>query len=114
MEDNSFFSIDRLVEFGLGLSVARQMVDVMYNTIQNAVIPGAAMPQQNRLNNLYCGIDGKSTGPYTETEFMQLIAQKKVSKDTLVWKPGMSNWQTVENTPSVLRLIALTPPPMPK
>ena len=53
MEDNSFFSIDRLVEFGLGLSVARQMVDVMNNTIQNAVIPGAAMPQQNRQSVLW-------------------------------------------------------------
>lgn len=114
MDDNSFFSIDRLVEFGLGLSVAKQMVDVMNNTIHNTVVPGSTMPQQSRIDNLFCGIDGKATGPYTVSEFMQLIAQKKVTKDTLVWRPGMSNWQSVENTPSVLRLIALTPPPMPK
>lgn len=114
MDDNSFFLVDRLVEFGLGLSVAKHMVDVMNNTINNTIVPGSTIPQQSRIDNLYCGINGIATGPYTESEFMQLITQKKVTKDTLVWKPGMSNWQPVEDTPSVLKLITLTPPPMPK
>lgn len=29
MDDNSFFSIDRLVEFGVGMAVANQMVRTM-------------------------------------------------------------------------------------
>ena len=29
MDDNSFFSMDRLIEFGLGMGVAQQMINVM-------------------------------------------------------------------------------------
>lgn len=109
--ENSFYSIDRLVEFGMGLAVAQQMVRTMNDSMQNMYVPGAMNTMQQPINNIYHVImDGKQSGPYTESELSRLIAAKKVTKDTYIWKPSMKDWQKAENIPDVLRLVALTPP----
>lgn len=109
--ENSFFSMDRLVEFGLSLAVAQQMVNTMNQAMQNMYVPGAMNPMQQPASQTYYAIlDDKQSGPYSEQELSRLIADKKVTKDTYVWRPGMIDWQKVENVPDVLKLVALTPP----
>ena len=46
MDSNSFFSIDRLVEFGMSLAVAQQMTQMMNQTMQSMYVPGAMNPMQ--------------------------------------------------------------------
>lgn len=43
----------------------------------------------------------------------RLILEKKIVKETYVWKLGMLQWDLEENIEEVLRLVALTPPPVP-
>ncbi|WHY78134.1 DUF4339 domain-containing protein [Neobacillus sp. WH10] len=62
----------------------------------------------------YAILVGKPEGPYSLTEFSQLIAEKKFVKETNIWKPGMRQWNLVENVDEVLRLVALSPPPIPQ
>ncbi len=115
MNENSFFSIDRLVEFGIGMAIAQQMVQVMNESMKQMYIPGAIntipMPQTQPF---YVIIDGQSTGPLTESDFARLASEKKITKDSFAWIPGMIGWQPIEQIPSILRIIALTPPPIPK
>lgn len=113
--ENSFYSIDRLIEFGMGIAVAQQMVQAMNKAMQNMYVPGVMNPMQQTVSSIYhVIIDGKQIGPYSEGELSRLIANKKVTKDTYIWKPGMKDWQTAENIPDVLRLVALTPPSFPE
>lgn len=113
MDNNSFFSLDRLVEFGLGMSVARQMVNVMNESMQTMYVPGVQNEMQPASSKIYyVAIDGNSVGPLNDSELMQLIAQKKINKSTLVWMPGMSCWKAIENVPEVLKVVALIPPPL--
>tara|TARA_B110000908_G_C10037430_1_gene350198 strand:+ start:67 stop:255 length:189 start_codon:yes stop_codon:yes gene_type:complete len=56
-------------------------------------------------------IEGKQAGPFSEKELTRLIADKKVVKETYVWMPSLSSWKMVEQVPTVLRLVALAPPP---
>ena len=115
MNDNNFFSIDRLLEFGMGMSMAQQMVKVMNETMQTMYVPGSpqniAAPQSL---SIYAAIDGKSVGPMTELEFSALVSEQKVTKDSLVWTPGMLGWKPLQEVPSILKIIALAPPPLPK
>ena len=113
MDHNSFFSIDRLVEFGLGIGIARQMVNVMNESMRTMYVPGSiqSMPQPTH-SVYYVAIDGKAVGPMNDSELSQLITQKKINKDTLAWVPGMTAWQPIEKIPSILKVIALTPPPL--
>jgi hypothetical protein len=114
-DENSFYSIDRLVEFGMGMAVARQMVQSMNQIMRDMNVPGAGnpMPQPAAASRVYYAVlEGKSAGPFSETELARLINDKKVSKETYVWHPGISGWKTAENIPEILRLVALTPPPI--
>lgn len=115
MNNDNFFSIDRLVEFGLGIGVAQQMVNSMNHALQNTYIPGTMNPMtgtpQKPPNAFFVILDGKQAGPFSEEELTRLISQGSVDKTTYVWKAGMPNWEHCENVPEVLRLVALCPPP---
>ena len=114
MDNESFYSIDRLVEFVMGMAMAQQMVKVMNETMQAMYVPGApntiSAPQAL---SIYVGIDGKPIGPLNESEFTKMVSDKKVTCSTLVWMPGMIGWKPIDQVPDALRIIALAPPPIP-
>ena len=113
MDNNDFFSLDRLLEFGLGMGMAQQMINVMNQSMKSMYIPGSIQSMPQSIANIYyVAVDGHQTGPLRETELMELIKDKKVSKDSLAWMPGMATWQPIEQVPAILKLIALTPPPL--
>jgi hypothetical protein len=112
MNDDSFFSINRLVEFGMSLAVAQQMVQTINNAMTNMHVPGAMNPIQSSPQQFYYAmIEGNQAGPFSEQELSRLISEKKVVKETYIWKPGLVKWEIAEKLPEVLKLVALSPPP---
>jgi len=111
MNDDNFFSINRLVEFGLGMAVAKQMTESMNQSLRNTHIPGLQTAQLDIPQHYHIILDGKTAGPFSSQELSRLIGDGKINKDSYIWRPGMSKWQTAENLPDVLRLVSLTPPP---
>lgn len=123
MDESSFYSVDRLVEFGMSLAVATQMANSMNQSLSVMQIPGArnetahllepqVFPSQ-RQSVYYVVLEGEAVGPLSPAELSRLISEKRVTKETYVWKPGMAEWRLAETLPEVLRLVALTPPPIP-
>ena len=113
MDNSSFFSIDRLIEFGLGMGIARQMVGMMNQSMQSMYVPGSIQSMPTSIAQTYfVAINGQQVGPLNDSERSQLISQKKVTKDTLAWMPGMTGWKPIEQVPAILKLVALTPPPL--
>lgn len=110
MNDSNFSTLDRLMEFGLGMGMAQQMVNMMNQTMQTMQLPESSRPLQPKSVEWYIAVDGKASGPYTESEIKSLLLEKKVTKDTMVWCAGMPEWQKAENTPNILKLIAQLPP----
>jgi hypothetical protein len=114
MNDDSFFSIERLLEFGMGMTVAQQMVNTMNSAMINMHVPGAMNPMQSAPQQFYYAIiEGNQAGPFSEQELSRLIAEKKVVKETYIWKPGLPKWEIAEKLPEILKLVALAPPPFP-
>lgn len=113
MDNDSFLNIDRLVEFGLGMAVAQQMVKTFNSTMGAACTTSPQLPQQASTQRYYVAIDGKQVGPMNERELMQLVQNNVVNKDTLSWIPGMMAWQPIASVPEILKIIALTPPQLP-
>ncbi len=113
MEDN-FNSVNKLIEFGMSLAIAQQMVKSMNEATTNMKIPGT-FPNflQPRLLQLYVAIDGKQNGPFSDQELLKLIQENKLTKQSFVWKPGMEAWQIALNVPEVLNLFTMLPPPLP-
>jgi hypothetical protein len=112
MNDDSFFSINRLVEFGMSIAVAQQMVKTMNSAMTNKHVQGSMNPMQTAATQFYYAmIEGNQAGPFSEQELSRLISEKKVVKETYIWKPGLTKWEIAEKLPEVLKLIALSPPP---
>lgn len=116
MNDSNFFSVDRLVEFGMGMAMAQQMVSMMNQSLQQMYVPGSIQsmpqlrPQQPQL--YYLCVNGQQLGPLNESELITMINNRSVDKDTLAWMPGMMEWKPIEQVPAILKVIALTPPPL--
>lgn len=113
MTNDNFYSIDRLVEFGMSIAMAQQMVKMMNQTMSQMNNPGSINTIPQPALCIYVAIDGKPVGPLTDGEFFHLIIDKKVTKDTLAWMPGMLDWQPIEHIPAILKIVALAPPPIP-
>jgi hypothetical protein len=111
MNEDNFYSIERLVEFGMGMAIAQQMVNTMNSAMANMHIPGSMNPIQSAPQQFYYAIiNGKQAGPFSEQELSRLIAEKTVVKETYIWKPGLPKWEIAEKLPEILKLVALSPP----
>lgn len=128
MSNNNFYSVDKLVEFGLSMAVANQMVNSMNTALQNSYIAGAQMTshgsqlsmQNKGVNttsqlppdapqNISVVIENRTIGPLTPLEFCLLIDKKIIISSTLAWLPGMTDWKQIIDIPELLKLIASRP-----
>lgn len=112
MTSDNFYSIDRLVEFGMSIAMAQQMVHMMNQTMIQMHTPGSVGSIPQPMLCIYVAIDGKPVGPIDEKEFMHFLSNKKITKDTLAWMPGMLDWKKICEVPAILKFVALAPPPL--
>lgn len=61
----------------------------------------------------YFHIDGQNEGPLGEDKIRELIGNGKITLDTLAWKSGMSDWNSVRNLPDIVTAFPQTPTPFP-
>lgn len=95
--------------------MAQQMVGMMNQTMRQMYVPGSiqTMPAAQPVF-FYVAINGQQVGPISEREFTQMVTNKQITKDTLAWMPGMLAWKPIEQIPSILKVIAVAPPPIPE
>lgn len=114
-----FYSVDKLIEFGVSSSAANNLIDQMNQAFDAMQVPGInTMPSKNNsfsLEEIYhVVLDGKASGPYLLTEVARLIDDNRITKESYIWKPGMRTWDYACNFPEILRLIAISPPTVPE
>ena len=98
MSDDSFFSINRLVEFGMGMAVAQQMVNTMNNAMTNMHIPGSMNPMQTVIPQFYYAmIEDKQVGPFSEQELSRLIAEKRLLRNLTFGNQDYQNGKLLKN-----------------
>jgi hypothetical protein len=110
MSDDSFSSLDKLMEFGLGMGIAQQMVNTMNQTMANMQVPGvntAVNPMVNDGSGYFVLIDNVQAGPFNEAELVQFVKNGKLTGDTLVWRRGMSGWSFAKNCCDINKLLVL-------
>jgi hypothetical protein len=112
--DNTFNSIERLMEFGMSMAIAQQMMQTMNYAMQNITTPqfqNVNVPLPKSIQ-FYALVNDIPQGPFTEKELSNHILANRVSKETLVWFQGMSGWMQVQKVPEVAKLFSLMPPPI--
>ena len=115
LQNSSGFNGERLIEFGMSTAMASHVLRTMNETMRETMQqwPSTMKAPMGPPSLLYyAAIEGKQAGPFSETEIVRLINDKKITKETLVWHQGMTAWKHAEDVPEVLRIIALSPPPL--
>ena len=126
---NDFSSMDRLMELGMSMALANQMIGTMNQAMNNMQVPGrvfqpsACTQQQADQNNqttqssqdvppeiqaTYAVIDGHMAGPLTDKQLSQLIQIGTVNLQTLVWRPGLPEWKYAADVPEIYKIILLS------
>ena len=101
MNDNSFNSIDRLLEFGMSMAVANQMINTMNYAMSNMNIAGQSSILSPQFIQMYAAVDGKQVGPFSDSEMQILI------NNTLIWHSGMTAWKYAKDVPLISKFLLL-------
>jgi len=105
---------------GMGFGMANQMANAFSGqSQQNQQAPQqaqqtqAAPPPVPPALTFFTVINGQQAGPYDINTLKQMAMNNQITKDTLVWREGMSNWLPAVQVPEVKTLLGSVPPPIP-
>ncbi len=95
---------------GMGFAMANQMAGAMGQAQnQGQPVPPPVPPQLA----FFLVINGQQAGPFDMNTLAGMVSQNQLSRDTLVWRQGMSGWIAAGQVPELGQLFAATPPPIP-
>ncbi|GHV11278.1 hypothetical protein FACS189491_02220 [Spirochaetia bacterium] len=77
--------------------------------------PAQSAPQSALQVQFSVAVNGQASGPYDLNMLSQITAQGQLTAQSLVWRPGMADWQAAGTVPELAGLFAGTgtPPPSP-
>ncbi len=109
MEDSSAF-IEKMLELGIGMSMIKQVPDIMSGCLpsppsQKTALGQTPPPAAQRMT--YLVVDGSQAGPFNNDELMRLIQNDLLKRDTLVWMEGLSNWMPASSVPEINKLFVI-------
>jgi membrane protease subunit (stomatin/prohibitin family) len=105
----------------MGMAMAQQMMNMQQqqmqnqnmNQMNNQQFNNSAPPPPPMGPQYHVSINGQQQGPFDVATLKNLIAQNQLTKQTYVWKAGMSGWLQAEQVPEVMALFSMMPPPPP-
>jgi len=101
------------IGLGMGFAMANQMAKG-FSQQQGGGTEAQSPPPIPGEVKVFLAIEGKQTGPFTETDLKAKIADGSFTPDTLIWKSGMQNWLRAGEVPEISRLFTSMPPPIPE
>ena len=103
--DNKFSTLEGLMEFGMSMAIAQQMISTMNHCVNNMAIPGVALNKPVPPINYYTVINNQQIGPMSEDELKNRIAAGSITGQTLIWYSGLSGWTMAQNIPSINKFL---------
>ncbi len=98
---------------GMGFAMAQQMGQMFNQQNQNAQTGNQAPPPLPNAAAYFIAVNGQQQGPLTLASLQQMLQQGTFSRDSLVWKQGMSAWIKAGELPELASLFGTVPPPLP-
>lgn len=102
------------MEMGMGFVMAQQMGQMFNQQNQQNPQSNQQMPPPvPGVAQYFIAVNGQQQGPYTQQVLQQMVQQGTLTRDTLVWKQGMSSWSKAGDVAEINGLFAAVPPPLP-
>ena len=103
--DSKFSTLEGLMEFGMSMAIAQQMISTMNHCINNMAVPGVALNKPVPPINYYAVINNQQVGPLSEDELKNRISTGSITEQTLIWYSGLSGWTMAQNIPSINKFL---------
>ncbi len=106
---------------GMGFAMANQMGKAMNQGYQSSGQQQQTQPQRSPAGpppipgavSFHVAIGGQAQGPFNMEALKQQVSQGNITRETLVWKEGMANWQPAGEVADLQPLFSSSPPPIP-
>ena len=95
---------------GMGFAMGNQMAQSMNNSQQQGSSGPPPLPQGVQY---YIAINNQQSGPFNVDTLKQHIENGQLTRETLVWKEGMAEWQWAGQVSELAGLFGSGPPPLP-
>ncbi len=98
----------------MGMAMMQQMMNqnqMMQN--QNNPQQGGTPPPPPPTVQYYVSVNGQQQGPFDMPMLQAMVGNGQLTKETYVWKQGMSGWLAAGEVPEVAGLFGAVPPPPP-
>jgi len=101
------------IGMGMGFAMANQLgaMAAPQPKPQEAVHPP---PLPGQATKYFVGKDGKKAGPFDEPAIAGYIRKGAITRQTLMWKEGMADWEPMERFSEFEAVLKSTPPPLPE
>jgi len=100
---------------GAALGAGYVMAGQMGAALNSPPAAGAAGPPPvPKGAAFYIVLDGKQAGPFSPPQLQEQLTAGKLSRDTLAWQEGMTQWTPAGQVPALASLFASAPPPVPQ
>ena len=101
------------IELGMGMAMAQQMGQMFNQNQQQGQNQGGPPPIPGAVQ-FFMAVNGQQQGPYTIQALQQMIGQGSFTRESMVWKQGMSGWLKAGDVAELQGLFGAVPPPIPK
>ncbi len=99
---------------GLGVGMGMAMATPLASRALGGAAPGGPpSPPPLPAAAWHRADDGRSQGPFSAEQMAQAAQTGRLTRDTLVWCPGMPDWAPAGAVAQLAGLFASTPPPLP-
>lgn len=113
MDDDSKLSVNKMVEFAMGLSMASLFTKAMETAYNNTRWRDSDL-MQAPAKYVYAIVGGVQKGPFSLGEVMQMIKSGDITPETYMWKPGMPEWKLAKDITDIAPGLEFMPPQSPK
>jgi membrane protease subunit (stomatin/prohibitin family) len=94
----------------MGVNMANQVAAGM-QAGQQVAPPGP--PPLPKGVSFFAAVNGQQAGPFEQSAIADKVTAGTITKDTLVWKPGMPSWTAAGQVAELRSLFDGVPPPLP-
>jgi membrane protease subunit (stomatin/prohibitin family) len=103
------------IGMGMGFAMANQMGKVLQSDpVKNRPDQDSPPPIPGQQDAAYfVALGGGQKGPFTPKVIREMIKDKAVKQETLMWKKGLSNWINASEFPELKDAFDSVPPPIP-
>jgi membrane protease subunit (stomatin/prohibitin family) len=101
------------IGMGMGFAMASQMAQGMFQQTQPQGQPTGGPPPVPGAKQYYVVVNGQQAGPFNAFTLQQMVQQKTLTPDTLVWAQGMGQWTKASEVREMAGLFQQGPPPPP-